>query len=200
MSLEVGLDEDLPADARTLIEATSRAIEVVSGKAEREAHRIRQKADRDLTLLQEKRDESVQALQQELAEKLKPLQTQYAREGLLDEALAIRAEIRRLRQGGRAVEPGPDTLEGYVHHVGRSFLFEVVGQTGGPLWGTDLYTLDSKLAAAVVHAGLLSPGERGVVRVELIDTHGMEFEGSCRNRVVSEPWDDYEVGFRVSRP
>lgn len=200
MSSGAFYDEDLPADARDLITVTERAVDSVRQKADREIARIRQKADREIALLQEKRDESVRSLHAELAEKLKPLQQSYAREGLLDEALAIRGQIRQFRSGAQGVQPAPDNLAGFESEVGKVFLFELTGQTGGTVWGTDIYTADSRLAAAAVHAGVLQPGERGVVRVELFDTSEVDFEGSRRNNVVSHDWDVYEVGFRISRP
>jgi hypothetical protein len=37
------------------------------------------------------------------------------------------------------------------------------------LWGTDFYTLDSNVAAAAVHAGLLANGQTGTVAVIICD-------------------------------
>lgn len=192
-------DEDLPTDARDLIIVTERAVESVRQKVDREITRIRQKAEREIAHLQEKRDESVRSLHAELAEKLKPLQHHYTREGFLDEALAIRGQIRQFRSGARGIQPAPDNLLGFENEVGKAFLFELTGQTGGPVWGTDLYTADSRLAAAAVHAGVLQPGERGVVRVELFDTSEVDFTGTRRHHVVSHDWEVYEFGYRITR-
>ncbi|MGV3724183.1 MAG: LCCL domain-containing protein, partial [Actinomycetota bacterium] len=121
-------------------------------------------------------------------------------EGKLDEALAIRARIRATRSGGLPVEPAPVSLDFRSTDVGKSFLFDVTGSTHGPLWGTDVYTCDSSLAKAVVHAGLLKKGERGVVRVTVLDTRDRDgFVGSRRNGVASEDWDEWDYGFQVSR-
>ncbi|WP_353568599.1 LamG-like jellyroll fold domain-containing protein, partial [Haloferula sargassicola] len=48
---------------------------------------------------------------------------------------------------------------------GSEHLYTVVGSTSGTLKGTGLYTDDSSIARAAVHAGLLLPGERGAVKV-----------------------------------
>src|SRR5262249_41905552 len=59
-------------------------------------------------------------------------------------------------------------LRSLAHKVGQSFFFQVTGATTGPLWGTDIYTSDSALAAVCVHVGLLRPGETGVVKVTMV--------------------------------
>ena len=45
----------------------------------------------------------------------------------------------------------------------------------------------------------LQDGERGVVRVTIVDMSQMRIEGSVRNGVRSNPWDQYDIGFRVAR-
>jgi hypothetical protein len=76
------------------------------------------------------------------------------------------------------------SLEG---KVGQSFYFQVTGATHGPLWGTDVYTSDSSLEMACVHAGLLRPGESGVVRVTIVPPITV-YRGSARNGVSSADW------------
>jgi len=201
MSVDLLFDEDLPAEARELVAATDKEIASLKAKAEKDVTRIRQKAERDSQKVQSTRDEAVRHLQQSLAEQLKPLQDSYAREGKLDEALAIRAQIRAMRSGAAGIEPAPDVLECRPEDVGKSFLFEAVGSTRGPLWGTDVYTSDSSPAVAAVHAGILEKGERGVVKVTVLDTRDRDgFEGSRRNGVCSEHWCEWDYGFQVSKP
>src|SRR5579884_516361 len=50
--------------------------------------------------------------------------------------------------------PDPGNLVNYQNQTKKTFVFKVTGRaTGGFVWGTDLYTTDSTLAMAVVHAG-----------------------------------------------
>ncbi|MBI4626471.1 MAG: hypothetical protein HY736_25035 [Verrucomicrobia bacterium] len=42
---------------------------------------------------------------------------------------------------------------------------EVTGGLSGSVWGSGPYTNDSALGPAAVHAGLLSPGQTGLIRV-----------------------------------
>ncbi len=62
-----------------------------------------------------------------------------------------------------AATPDPGTLTSYRDQVGETFTFEVTGDAAASVWGTDIYTDDSNLAAAAVHAGVLEDGETGLV-------------------------------------
>lgn len=66
---------------------------------------------------------------------------------------------------------------------------------GGSVWGTDVYTSDSSLAAAAVHAGVLPNGAKGTVIVEVLPGMG-SYSGSARNGVYSQNWGGYGLGFR----
>src|SRR5438552_14422038 len=78
-------------------------------------------------------------------------------------------------------------LRSLAHKIGQSFFFQVTGAVTGPLWGSDIYTSDSALAAACVHAGLLRPGETAVVKVTMVPPLPV-FQGSLRHGVSSDPW------------
>ena len=78
-----------------------------------------------------------------------------------------------------------------------TFTAEVVG-SDGTVWGTDVYTDDSSIAAAAVHAGLVKVGERGLVKVTLLP--GQEkYAGSERNGLTSGSYDTWGGSFRVER-
>ena len=82
--------------------------------------------------------------------------------------------------------------------VGQSFYFQATGANNGRLWGTDVYTSDSDLAVASVHAGVLRPGESGVVRVTIVPPLPV-FQGSTRNGVTSSAFGPYPGAYRVAR-
>jgi hypothetical protein len=98
------------------------------------------------------------------------------------------------------VRPDPGTLTEFTTaDVGRVLLFEVVGRTDGSIWGTDLYTGDSRLGTVAVHAGLLREGERGLVRVTLLEGGEQTYEGTTRHGVLSYDYGTYPLAFRVER-
>ena len=67
--------------------------------------------------------------------------------------------------------------------------FRLRGRGDGLVTGSNPYTLDSCLATAAVHAGVLKEGEPGVVRVEIVQSPPA-FKGSERNGITSETWDE----------
>ncbi len=59
-----------------------------------------------------------------------------------------------------------------------------VGNTSGNLWGTDIYTDDSQIAKAAVHAGVILNGETKTLYIKMI-TGLQSYTGTTRNGVVS---------------
>ena len=68
-------------------------------------------------------------------------------------------------------------------------------QSRGPVYGTDIYTDDSSICRAAVHAGIVDPAVRGAVRVEGIA--GVEsYRPSVRHGVSSQRRDAWPRAFR----
>jgi hypothetical protein len=83
---------------------------------------------------------------------------------------------------------------------GRSEPFDVVCPPGGraqTVWGSDVYTDDSSICTAAVHAGVITFAEGGRVVVEMKPGRG-SYNGSRRNGVQTSPWEEYESSFSVS--
>jgi LCCL domain len=92
--------------------------------------------------------------------------------------------------------PDPGNLTAYHGRIGQTIAFRVTGMARGTIWGTDVYTTDSSLAMAAVHAGALKMGETGVVRVKMIASPAM-FTGSARNGVASQPYGRYPAAYQI---
>jgi hypothetical protein len=114
------------------------------------------------------------------------------------------ADMRTLRASGVPGEetagtlPAPGNLSAYQQQFGKELSFTVTGFTptagASPnLWGTDIYTLDSSLAAAVVHAGLAKSGESVTVRVRIVQTPP-QFVATFRNNISSTAYGTYPAG------
>lgn len=169
--------ESLPADAKALM-----------GVFDGEAAAIRQRAEQE-----------IQAKQQTLIAALQALQDAYTRDAKLDEAVAIRNTIRQMKVSHLKVQPGPANLSEYVNHVGESFHFDVLGQTGYTIWGSEVYTCDSNLATAAVHAGVLNEGQRGIVKVTILKSPESH-QGSVAHGVTSSSWGSYSSSYTVEHP
>lgn len=115
------------------------------------------------------------------------------------------ADLRSLRGGSgltaddvATAPPAPANLSAYQQQWGKELTFLVTGQGGGNgpqanIWGTDLYTLDSNLAVAAVHAGVVRPGEAAVVRVRIVPSPP-QFVPSTRNGIHSNGYGNYAAG------
>jgi hypothetical protein len=115
------------------------------------------------------------------------------------------ADIRSLRSAtGIATDDfqtaivAPANLMTYQQQFGKELVFSVTGFVTGngqqvSLWGTDVYSLDSSLAAAVVHAGFGKPGETVTVRVRIVQSP-QQFVASFRNGISSTTYGNYPAG------
>ena len=73
----------------------------------------------------------------------------------------------------------------------------ITGSTGGAVYGSNPYTDDSSLAAAAVHAGLLSVGQTGVIR-RTNAGYRYDYYGSYQNGVSSFTYTAGWCGFTLS--
>lgn len=119
------------------------------------------------------------------------------------EVLLKLVDVRDLRFQGSIggdlskAEPAPTHLYDKADQVGKTFTYKIKGNAAaGTLWGTDTYTLDSALAAAVVHAGVVKDGKEGVVRIKIIPSPA-SFTGSTRNGVTSNNYGVYPAAYKI---
>ncbi len=150
----------------------------------------------------------VQATRQRLIAELQQLQDEYCRRAMLDEALAVRDQIRRLQADAAIPLPvlsptatdttgdawaTPYSMRG---QNGKSFYARVTGSTSGSVWGSNIYTDDSDLATAAVHAGVLTVGQSGVVRFTILP--GLEsYEPTTANGVTTSSWGAFSGSFVI---
>jgi hypothetical protein len=106
-------------------------------------------------------------------------------------------QIRRLLDQGFLAADAPPNMLGLCEPVGATYYFRVVGTVDGPLWGTDVYTGDSAIAVAAVHAGLVKPGESAVVKVVSVAPPA-QFQGSARGGVTSHDFGRYGSAYRLA--
>jgi hypothetical protein len=97
--------------------------------------------------------------------------------------------MHNLVMGDDDVRDAPKTLVGYrsPENLGKSFDFRVTGAATGTIWGTDIYTDDSNLATAAVHAGVVQPGETQVVRVTILPGRS-SYRGGERSDISSSSY------------
>jgi hypothetical protein len=113
----------------------------------------------------------------------------------------VRAEPSRRTASVRASPPpreAPGTIITYRGRNGENFLFDITGIEGHTIWGTDIYTDDSPVAVAAVHAGILRVGEQGIVRVTILPGRD-SYKGSIRNGVISTDYARWDGSYSLER-
>jgi len=134
------------------------------------------------------------------ASTLKAMSTQFGEVQLrLTDVFVMSSKSTTPEVDNSNVAAGPPSLTEYTNRIGQTFTFRVTGNAAaGSVWGTDLYTTDSALAAVVVHTGLIKNGETGVIKVTIMASPPA-FVGSTRNGVTSSPYQMYPASYRVHK-
>ena len=107
-------------------------------------------------------------------------------------------QLRKLLDQGFLASDAPANMVDLCDAVGAAYYFRVMGAVDGPLWGTDVYTGDSMLATAAVHAGAVKVGESAVIRVTVVAPLS-QYHGSARHGVTSNDFGRYSSAYSVSR-
>jgi hypothetical protein len=94
------------------------------------------------------------------------------------------------------VQADPGHLIKFQGEVGKVFAFRVTGAVGGTVWGSDVYTSDSPLATAAVHAGVLAVGQTGTVKVRVVPPPP-SFTGTTRNGVTTSNYGPYQGAYQI---
>jgi hypothetical protein len=202
------VDDELPPDARALVEQTAGQTAEIEDQVRSQVAAIQAKADKKKAALQKKADQEIEevtaegqqktaALVETAVKALKALQVSYAKQDKWDEALAIREHTKQLETGQGDAQPDPGAMTSYQTQVGKSFLFTITGRTESPIWGTDIYTSDSEVACAAVHAGKVRPGQTKVVKVTVV-TPPAGFQGSTRNGLTSHNYGSFPGAYRFA--
>ena len=106
------------------------------------------------------------------------------------------AQIDRLMRQGLLATEAPGSLVNLCKDIGQSYYFRVRGEDEGSVWGTDIYTGDSALPAAAVHAGIVAVGESAVVKIAAVEPLS-QYQGTTRNGITSHSFGPYATAYRI---
>jgi LCCL domain/EF hand len=90
----------------------------------------------------------------------------------------------------------PGSLMGLQDQIGKVFAFQVTGAVNGAVWGSDVYTSDSTLAMAAVHAGALEVGKTGTVKVRIV-APPPSFTGTTANGVTTQSFGPFSGAYQI---
>jgi hypothetical protein len=108
-----------------------------------------------------------------------------------------RAQVRTLLDQGLLAGDAPANMLNLCDPIGATYYFRVTGEATGSVWGTDVYTGDSAIATAAVHAGLVKVGETAVVKVT-VEKPLPRYQGSVSNGVTSHEFGQYGTAYRLA--
>jgi hypothetical protein len=84
--------------------------------------------------------------------------------------------------------------------IGKIYKITITGTTGGAIWGTDIYTSDTHIPTAAVHAGVISVGQTKEVYIKVVQGLN-EYIGSTRNGVSTSGYGGWGLSYQfVSAP
>lgn len=186
-----------------IVQATKSSDSEVAGRAEEVLKKLKDTVPEELLKLKD--HDVVYTATSKIAGKidastLKAESTQFGDVKLrLTDVFVISSKPIKPEVDTSEVAVGPAHMANYNNQIGQTFRFRVTGNPGaGSVWGTDVYTTDSALAAVAVHTGLLKPGETGIVKVTMMPSPPA-FVGSSRNGVTSSPYQMYPAAYRVHK-
>lgn len=163
------------------------AAKEILGALEIKAARIEGRAEDEMAAVTSRAAEPLERIVHELSQAAK-----------LTQAVAVRDQLRQIRQGVMNVRPDPGNLHAQPSDIGQAWYFEVTGSSSGSVYGTDVYTSDSTLAACAVHAGVLRAGQKGIVKVVILPG-AQSYLASTRHGITSHAYGPYSVSFQVKR-
>jgi hypothetical protein len=152
--------------------------------------------DKETKEIKRKAEEDLQKSRKKLLDGLQALEASFTKEAKLAQAQAVRQLLKDLKVGPVKAQADPGTLTAFRGQQGKSFYFEVTGGNVGSVWGTDIYTDDSTLAAAAVHAGVLQVGQKGIVKVTVLPGE-MSYLGTTRNGITTANWPAWQGSYKV---
>ena len=80
----------------------------------------------------------------------------------------------------------------------QTYTFNIIGASDGDVWGSDVYTDDSDIARAAVHAGIVAVGESKTVTIRILPGRS-GYESTTRNGVTSSSYDSWAGSYRFER-
>jgi hypothetical protein len=84
--------------------------------------------------------------------------------------------------------------------IGKIYKMTITGNTGGTIWGTNIYTNDSYIPKAAVHAGVITAGQTKEVYIKIVEGLN-DYPSTTQNGVTSDSWGAWGLSYQfVNEP
>ena len=92
----------------------------------------------------------------------------------------------------------PANMKGYRGNNGSVYTFQVTGNSNGRIWGgsDNIYTDDSDIATAAVHAGLVSPGSTAIIKITILPGRS-SYPSLSRNGINSIQYGSWDGSYKL---
>ena len=99
-----------------------------------------------------------------------------------------------------SISPQNDMTQFSSSDIGKIYKMTITGVAGGAIWGTDIYTSDSYISGAAVHAGVITAGQTKDVFIKIVE--GLNnYPGTTRNGVTTSGWGGWDLSYQfVNEP
>ena len=103
-------------------------------------------------------------------------------------------------QNTSTAQNAPNNMKNYRGKNGTVYTFKVTGRKSGNVWGgnNNIYTDDSDIATAAVHAGVVKVGQTATIKVKVMAGQS-SYTGSTRNGITSSNWGKYDGSYYISK-
>ncbi|MFM8892122.1 MAG: redoxin domain-containing protein, partial [Planctomycetia bacterium] len=173
--------------------------QIVAGTWDRESYK------RQMVVEQDVREKAMAAAQlardTRYAEALTALDALIAANAAPELQQALERMRQRIKTESETPASAPQVAQAATTHVeirrlaiGDQVTLPVTGRANGAVWGDHVYTLDSDIGTAAVHAGLLRVGESRSLRI-LVVPPPASFPAAHRNGVASMKWGSFPAAF-----
>jgi hypothetical protein len=114
--------------------------------------------------------------------------------------LSNQIDTAKIYTSGIALSGVSDMQQFNEGDIGKIYRITITGTTGGAIWGTDIYTSDTYIPCAAVHAGFITNGETKEVYIKVVQGLS-EYIGSTRNGVSTSGYGGWGLSYQfVSAP
>lgn len=84
--------------------------------------------------------------------------------------------------------------------IGKIYKMTITGVSGGAVWGTDIYTNDSHIPTAAIHAGVITAGQTKDVYIQIVEGQN-NYPSSNRNGITTSEWGAWGLSYKfISNP
>lgn len=114
----------------------------------------------------------------------------------LEQLERIQSVLKKIDWGYEKIIPIESAMAKIRSRTKESFAVEVVGAIDGTVHGTGIYSAESPIAVAAVHAGLVKVGEKRTIYVNVLGEQN-SFQGAIQNGVQSKDLPGFPFSYSL---